>query len=90
MPELIGLCDRILVLREGHRSAEFSSRADATQEKVLEAATKTSERVDPAVQANCRSRGEEEWTARCSTRKIDLSPAMLAVAFLSQSSTRAW
>ena len=35
MPELIGMCDRIVVLREGHRTAEFAS-GDATQEKVLE------------------------------------------------------
>lgn len=42
MPELIGMCDRIVVLREGHKTAEFE-RKDATQEKVLEAATKSGE-----------------------------------------------
>ena len=38
MPELLGMCDRIAVLREGRITAEFS-RAEATQEKVLRAAT---------------------------------------------------
>ena len=38
MPELIGMCDRIVVLREGRKTAEFS-RAEATQEAVLRAAT---------------------------------------------------
>lgn len=38
LPELLGLCDRIVVLREGHVSAEFS-RAEATQENVIKAAT---------------------------------------------------
>ncbi len=40
LPELIGMCDRIVVLREGHKTAEFDGSA-ATQEKILEAATKT-------------------------------------------------
>jgi rhamnose transport system ATP-binding protein len=38
MPELIGMCDRIVVLREGRQMAAFT-RAEATQEKVLLAAT---------------------------------------------------
>jgi rhamnose transport system ATP-binding protein len=38
MPELLGMCDRIVVLREGLKTAEFS-RGEATQEKVLRAAT---------------------------------------------------
>lgn len=37
MPEVLGMSDRILVMREGHISAEFQ-RADATQEKLLAAA----------------------------------------------------
>jgi ribose transport system ATP-binding protein len=37
MPELLGMSDRILVMREGRITAEFS-RADATEEKVLAAA----------------------------------------------------
>lgn len=38
LPELIGMCDRIVVLREGRKTAEFARDA-ATQEKVLQAAT---------------------------------------------------
>ena len=38
LPELLTLSDRIMVLREGRKTAEFSI-AEATQEKILEAAT---------------------------------------------------
>jgi len=37
LPEVLGVCDRILVLREGKISAEFS-RDEATPERCLEAA----------------------------------------------------
>lgn len=37
MPEVLGMSDRILVMREGAISAEFS-RAEADQEKLLAAA----------------------------------------------------
>ncbi len=42
MPELLAVCDRILVLCEGRITAEFA-RDDATQEKILDAATQFSE-----------------------------------------------
>jgi inositol transport system ATP-binding protein len=38
MPEILGMSDRVLVMSGGRITAEFS-RADVTQEKVLEAAT---------------------------------------------------
>jgi ABC-type sugar transport system ATPase subunit len=38
LPEVLGMSDRILVMREGHLTAEFS-RAEATQEKIISAAT---------------------------------------------------
>ncbi len=38
LPELLTVCDRILVLREGRLTAEFS-RADATEHAIMEAAT---------------------------------------------------
>ena len=38
LPEVLGMADRIIVMREGHQVAEFS-RAEATQEKVIAAAT---------------------------------------------------
>ena len=37
LPELLSLCDRILVMSEGQLTAEIS-RADATQEKIMQAA----------------------------------------------------
>jgi ribose transport system ATP-binding protein len=39
LPELLTLCDRILVLCEGRLTGEFS-RAEATEQKIMEAATK--------------------------------------------------
>jgi rhamnose transport system ATP-binding protein len=38
LPEILGMSDRVLVMREGRLTAEFS-RADATQEKLMAAAT---------------------------------------------------
>lgn len=38
LPELLTLCDRILVLSEGQQTAEFS-REEATEERIMEAAT---------------------------------------------------
>jgi ABC-type sugar transport system ATPase subunit len=38
MPELLAMCDRIMVMSAGHLTATFS-RAEATQERILEAAT---------------------------------------------------
>lgn len=38
LPELLGMCDRILVLCEGHLTGEFR-RGEVTQEMILEAAT---------------------------------------------------
>ncbi|MCX5515781.1 ABC transporter [Kaistia algarum] len=38
LPELLGMCDRMIVLREGRISARFN-RDEATQEKVIGAAT---------------------------------------------------
>ena len=38
LPELLTVCDRILVLSEGRCTAEFT-RAEATEQKIMEAAT---------------------------------------------------
>jgi rhamnose transport system ATP-binding protein len=40
LPEVLGMSDRILVMHEGHMTGQFS-RAEATQEKVITAATQT-------------------------------------------------
>ena len=41
LPEVLGMADRVLVIREGHLTAEFD-RADASPEAVMHAATATS------------------------------------------------
>jgi ribose transport system ATP-binding protein len=41
LPELLTVCDRILVLSEGRLTASFN-RSDATEQKIMEAATKLS------------------------------------------------
>jgi len=38
LPEVLGMSDRILVMLEGHLTSEFT-RAEATQEKIILAAT---------------------------------------------------
>lgn len=38
LPEILGISDRILVMREGRLTAEFS-RAEATQDRIMQAAT---------------------------------------------------
>lgn len=38
LPEILGMSDRIIVMREGHVTGQFS-RAEATQEKIISAAT---------------------------------------------------
>ena len=44
LPELLTICDRILVMSEGCLTAEFS-RQEATEEKIMEAATLGAVRV---------------------------------------------
>jgi rhamnose transport system ATP-binding protein len=38
LPEILGMSDRILVMREGHITGEYM-RAEATQEKIMASAT---------------------------------------------------
>ena len=38
LPEILAMCDRVLVLCEGRLTAELT-RAEATQERIMEAAT---------------------------------------------------
>jgi rhamnose transport system ATP-binding protein len=40
LPEVLGMSDRIIVMHEGHRTAEFT-RAEATQENIIAAATQS-------------------------------------------------
>jgi rhamnose transport system ATP-binding protein len=50
LPELIGMCDRIVVLREGQVRAQLS-RAEATQERILLAATDAADPTETRVAA---------------------------------------
>ncbi len=43
LPEILGMSDRVLVMREGRLVAEFDREPTATQERVIEAAAGTSE-----------------------------------------------
>jgi rhamnose transport system ATP-binding protein len=47
LPELLALCDRVLVMAEGRLTAEIP-RAEATQEKVMQAAVPRSQRLEAA------------------------------------------
>jgi D-xylose transport system ATP-binding protein len=47
MPEILGMCDRILVMREGMINGEFL-REEATQEKIMQSATMAKEDVQYA------------------------------------------
>ena len=38
LPEILGMSDRVIVMREGHLTGHFS-RAEATQETIMSAAT---------------------------------------------------
>ena len=84
MPELLGMCDRIVVLREGRQMAEFS-RSRATQEKVLRAATDSEPalrlaRNDPTRTAlTAQLAPRPNWAALLAKREMGLVAAMLAV-----------
>ncbi|MBR1221238.1 sugar ABC transporter ATP-binding protein [Bradyrhizobium sp. U87765 SZCCT0131] len=59
MPELLGICDRICVMNEGSFVGEFD-RADATQERIMRAIVRRSERlVDPGVRERAQDGGDE-------------------------------
>ncbi|MDW6025204.1 sugar ABC transporter ATP-binding protein [Mesorhizobium sp. BAC0120] len=47
LPELLALCDRVLVMAEGRLTAEIP-RTEATQEKVMQAAVPRAQRVEAA------------------------------------------
>jgi rhamnose transport system ATP-binding protein len=85
MPELLGMCDRIVVLREGRQTAEFS-RADATQENVLRAATDSGDpllrlvpNATPAATLASATQSGPGLTALIARRELGLVAAMLAV-----------
>jgi L-arabinose transport system ATP-binding protein len=50
LPEVMGICDRILVMRAGRITAEFS-RATATEERLLKAALPAETTPDHSIHA---------------------------------------
>ena len=87
MPELIGLSDRVIVLREGKITAQFT-REEATQEKVLEAATsavsqipvlKLVETAPAALVLGSLEPKKSGFAALLGRREAGLVAAMLAV-----------
>ncbi len=87
MPELIGMCDRIVVLREGNKTGEFK-RSEATQEKVLRAATdseatpshlKLVQATDVAPLESKTPTINSRWSSIFARREMGLVAAMLAV-----------
>lgn len=57
LPELLGMCDRIVVLREGRVTAEFPA-AEATQERVLYAMTDAGGSTKPAAEQHTETTNE--------------------------------
>jgi rhamnose transport system ATP-binding protein len=49
LPEVLGMADRVLVMREGRLTGELS-RADATQESIMHLATHDSDHHDADTQ----------------------------------------
>lgn len=88
LPELLGMSDRMIVLREGHISGRFK-RDEATQEKVIGAATATMvQQIDGEVVAKPIHSGIEHVELRAdrsflkqtfARREFGLVAAMLAV-----------
>ena len=85
LPELIGMCDRIVVLREGRQTATFA-RSDADAERVIRAATDADANRSP-IDATARhehSREESEGAVSLirrifAQREVGLVFAMAAV-----------
>ena len=79
MPELLGMCDRIVVLNEGRQAQTFACGEASDGEKVLDAATQS-------LEAERQSRG-----ARRPKRRRPRRPAADAgVACASSSSDASW
>ncbi len=67
LPELIGMCDRIVVLREGRQTATFA-RAEADAERIIRAAMDVDTDVDPM-----REGRRHEFAADESNRVVSIA-----------------
>ena len=79
LPELVSMCHRILVLKEGRVTGEFD-RSDASQEKIMQAATGASagqsfEKTDGSVASGlCRSGAARQSYERGKGRRLPFHP----------------
>ncbi|CCN47704.1 ABC transporter related [Vibrio nigripulchritudo MADA3029] len=80
MPELLGMCDRITVMREGCQVETFD-RNDATQEKILAAATseESNELKTPTKVGDETESAQSFWQRLLAQREIGLVLAILAI-----------
>ncbi len=76
LPELLGMCDRIIVLREGAVTAQFA-RGEATQEKVIRAATGAAVAESPAKIAPLRPAEPKPAPVKVESQRVHpLQPAV--------------
>ncbi|PVE50616.1 ATP-binding cassette domain-containing protein [Rhizobium rhizogenes] len=79
LPELLGVSDRIVVLREGQKTGEFPA-SEATQEKVLQAATQAASRLASTSSADRQVQSLHGWLRRLAThREFGLVVAIAAI-----------
>ena len=79
MPELLGMCDRITVMREGHQVATFE-KCEATPEKILNAATSGDVKTGEGEIASAGSEGANGIVQKVlARREIGLFLAILAI-----------
>src|SRR3954469_22684224 len=83
LPELLGMCDRIVVLREGRITAELAA-SEATQERVLyamtDAGSTASAPTEPAERLPAEAPGTAGWLRSLAVRReLGLVLAMAAV-----------
>ncbi|MGL4962173.1 MAG: ATP-binding cassette domain-containing protein [Inquilinus sp.] len=85
LPELLGMCHRVVVLREGRMAGEFAA-AEATQERVMQAATgalaavPAAHAADPAPAAAEAPRLARRSAARLAQRReLGLVAAIVAI-----------
>ena len=77
LPELLGMCDRIIVLREGAVTAQFA-RGEATQEKVIRAATGAAVAESPAKTSTLRPAESKPAPVKGEFQRVDPFRRLLA------------
>ncbi len=78
MPELLGMCNRIIVLREGEMTAQFKG-GETTQEAVLAAATADDDGTRHHHPGDALVQARPGWTSIFKRREIGLVGAIAAI-----------